>query len=43
MDELQGIVVALGAIVLGLWGLEWVYQRDAKRDTPPNTQPPAGS
>lgn len=43
MDELQGIVVALGALFLGLWGLEWVYRHDAKRETPPKPQPPVGS
>jgi len=39
MDELQGIVVALGVLFLGLWGLQWVYDQDVKRDAAP--KPPA--
>ena len=39
MDELVGIVIALIAMFLGLWGIGWAYG-DFRKDSP--TPPPSG-
>lgn len=35
MDELVGLVIALGAMCLGLWAIGWAYGDFRKRPPPP--------